>query len=266
MADAGLGRKRSLTRKITPEVPERDEALPRPHGADADRTGGVVAAAAGHRRCRPAGPSAQPARRAAARTLAAFDEARHVRDRQPAGGQHLVRPAAPADIEPQRARRVGHLADLLAGELQAQPVLGQQHAAHARERSRGSCSRSQPSLGAVKPGIARLPVMACSRGTRRLERRARARRCGRRSTGWPGAAPRQSRRAARRRASGPTGRSRAPPPSRPAGRRAGAASPGPVQPTSRPGAARSTADAAAAASAARPRWRRCGAARRAAAP
>ena len=55
---------------------------------------------------------------------------------RPGRGQHLGRPAALADVQPQRAGGVGSVARLLAGHEQADVVLGQQHAARVLEHRR----------------------------------------------------------------------------------------------------------------------------------
>ena len=104
---------------------------------------------------------------------------------------------------------IGHVADLLAGQAQAQVVLGQQHV-RTRANTSGSCLRTHSSFGAVKPGIARLPVMLADCGLAGFQFRALAPRCGRRSTGSPGAAGGRRVEQHRRRASGPPGRSRGP--------------------------------------------------------
>ena len=107
---SGLGRKRSLTTKSTPEVPSDTNAAARRHGADAHRAGGVVAAAAGHHHRTAACPSARAvpcgARRRARSPRPGAASALATGRR----GQHRVRPVALADVEPQRAGRVGHLA------------------------------------------------------------------------------------------------------------------------------------------------------------
>ena len=62
----------------------------------------------------------------------AFEQGRHMRGRETAGFQHLVRPCTPRDIEPERARAVRHIGREIAGHAKAQVILRQQH------RSRGS--------------------------------------------------------------------------------------------------------------------------------
>ena len=93
-----------------------------------------------------------PARRVA------FDQTRHGIARQSGGRQRGVRPVAGADIEPQRAGCIRHLLDHLAGQPIADIGLGQQHLARRRANTAGSCLRTHSSLGAVKPGMAMLPV------------------------------------------------------------------------------------------------------------
>ena len=142
--------------------------------------------------------------------VGAFDEARHVRFVEARGGQHLRRPAALADVQPQRAGGVGHLADLLAGHEQADVVLGQQHAARVLEHRRFVLAHPDE-LGRGEAGHGDVAGDLAGARLGLLERARMLLRCGRRSRGWPGAAACRRRRAAWRRASGPTG----PRPSRP---------------------------------------------------
>ena len=65
--------------------------------------------------------------------------------------------------------------DLLAGQPQPHVVLRQQHASRLRAKTSGSCSRTHSSLGAVKPGMAMLPVMRAQRGLAPFELGAFAR-------------------------------------------------------------------------------------------
>jgi hypothetical protein len=67
---------------------------------------------------------------------AALDEPGHLRQPEPAGLQQLHRPQARAHVQPQRAGRIGHLRHALAGQLQAQPILGQQHLVDAGKQRR----------------------------------------------------------------------------------------------------------------------------------
>ncbi|MCY1211203.1 hypothetical protein D9M72_229130 [compost metagenome] len=112
---------------------ERDEALPRLHEPHADRAGGVVARAAGDLHALAQPPARRQVRLEQRGDFTAFHEPRHVSTCEPRGGQQFVGPVARAHVEPQRAGRVGHLADRLAAEHEAQPVLRQQHARHAGE-------------------------------------------------------------------------------------------------------------------------------------
>ena len=77
--------------------------------------------------------------------------------------EHLVRPGALRRGEPQRAGGIRHVARLVAGEQQADIVLRQEHglAPWRRSPARGACT--QISFGAVKPGMAMLPVIALAR-------------------------------------------------------------------------------------------------------
>src|SRR5438093_1578342 len=56
--------------------------------------------------------------------LAALHQPRHVRAGEPAPVEHGLGPIPPFDIEPERSGRVGHVRHLVAGEPQAQVVLG----------------------------------------------------------------------------------------------------------------------------------------------
>ena len=126
------------------------------------------------------------------------------------------RPAAPRDqspprhVEPQRAGGIGHVGHGLAGQPQPHVVLRQQHARATAAKISGSCSRTHSSLGAVKPGIARLPAMRAS--SRLAPLRARRIRAALRPS-FHRIAGRSTRSSCveqhRRRASGPTGRCRA---------------------------------------------------------
>ena len=62
----------------------------------------------------------------------------------------LARPAPVRDVEEQRARRVGDVGGAIAGQPEADVVLGQQHRADARPEL-GLVARTQSSLGSVKP-------------------------------------------------------------------------------------------------------------------
>src|SRR3546814_9702496 len=59
-----------------------------------------------------------------------------VRPVEPGHCQQVVGPVTLADIEPERARGVRHLLDVLAGEQQPHIGLGQQHLGHLRSEER----------------------------------------------------------------------------------------------------------------------------------
>ena len=127
------GEARRSGRTRTPLVPIELESWPSRGHADADRRRRVVAAARRHRQ--PAGSPSSAAIVVAhrARLLRALVDAgqplaRDLQRRQ----QQRPTSARSADVEQQRARGVGGVGRLLAGQPQAHVVLRQQHRCHAR--------------------------------------------------------------------------------------------------------------------------------------
>lgn len=94
--------------------------------------------------------------------VAAFEQRWHRIPTEIAGGEHLVAPVAPGDVQPHRAGGVRHIAGELAGHAQAQIILGQQHFIDWLNTA-ASCRCTHKSFGAVKPGIIRLPVICWKR-------------------------------------------------------------------------------------------------------
>ena len=189
----GSGGSASLATKSTPEVPSERNASPGRDHADADRAGGVVAAAAGDRRRAPCPSAAATSARSVPVGSVPSTSARHVRARRgrsPPASRPTRRacatssqsvPAA-SDMSLSLARRSGAGAR---SPWAAAPCA-------TRANTSGSCSRTHSSFGAVKPGMARLPVMRASSRLAALELGAFGARCGRRSTGSPGAATRSA--------------------------------------------------------------------------
>jgi hypothetical protein len=113
---------------------QRQKALTRLHRAHAHRAGGVVAGAAGNDHARRQTPARGERRFQRGAGRAALDQAWHVALVQTGQGQGLGGPPALRHVQPQRAGRVTHVTDMLSTELQAQPVLGQQHGADPGEQ------------------------------------------------------------------------------------------------------------------------------------
>ena len=106
------------------------------HSTHRHRAGRVVAGASGDQGRRGHAPTTRERRAQPPGEVAALDETRHVVDGQPAGRQGIAAPAAPADVEPQGARGIGHVLHGLAAQLQAYIGLGQQHLVDALEQRR----------------------------------------------------------------------------------------------------------------------------------
>ena len=130
---------------------QRHKALPCLARTHAHRTGGVVAAAAGHGHPGGQAPAGGHVGAQHARGIAALGQARHVGTGQAAGGEQGVAPIAARHVQPQGAGCIGHVAHRVARELQAQPVLGQQHAADARKHF-GLVLAQPQQLGCGKAG------------------------------------------------------------------------------------------------------------------
>ena len=137
--------------------------------------------------------------------LRAFHQPRHVAAGQTGGGQHGVRPVPAPRRRATRFRR-----------CRTSPTPPRRSSAAARSpwaatpwrpwrTTSGSCAATHSSFGAVKPGMARLPVIAREPRLAAFQLDAFGPRCARRSTGWRGAGPGLRRRAGWRRASVRTG-------------------------------------------------------------
>ena len=115
----------------------------------------------------------------------AFDEARHLRARQLGRGEHPVGPVAACAVEPAcPTRRTSRTRIRRTGARSGSPSAA---APCAPRGTRRPYFASHSSFGAVKPGIAMLPVIARDSGTSASARRTRCRRACR-STGSRGAA------------------------------------------------------------------------------
>ena len=132
----GIGREAGVRDKEHARGAERDEG--RAGGDDARPTGrgGVVARAAGNDDGAVDAPAPREIGRELARGLAALDETRHLGAGQPGRLEKIVGPVAQRDVEPERARGVRHLGDVVAGEAEAHIVLGQKHHVDALEEIR----------------------------------------------------------------------------------------------------------------------------------
>ena len=161
------------------------------------------------RRCRPRRRRCRPRRRRsttsarmphasatlgaqASGRLGAFDERAASRVREIAGREHLGRPGAARDVEPERAGGVRHVGGVLAASGAGAGSPWAAARGRCGERSAARAPRTQSSFGAVNPGIARLPVMRAAARRAPLELGALGARCGRRSTGSPAAATRSA--------------------------------------------------------------------------
>ena len=163
-------RERPVVTQRTPEVPSDTKASPA-------RTAPTPTAPAALSPAPPAisGARRKPQRRTHSRRrlagrLAALDQPRHLLAPHAGGGERRVGPFALADVEPERARRhrTSPRPARRTGASAARPSGSSTLA--TRAKTSGSCSRTHISLGAVKPGIARLPVTARSSGQPRVER------------------------------------------------------------------------------------------------
>ena len=106
-----------------------DKPFARRDGADAHRRGGIVARAARDRNSSPAeAPGGGVFRRKKRRNFGALDEPRHLRDARAGRGEQIVVPAPARDVEPERARRVGHFRDRFACQPEPRKVLRQENA------------------------------------------------------------------------------------------------------------------------------------------
>ena len=104
--------------------PKREERLARTHHAETDSAGCVVATAARDHNTRDAECSGCFGSQSP-RWARPFNEAWHLHTAEVCRRKHCIGPFAPADIQPTRAGRIGHIADLLAGQLQTHVVFGQ---------------------------------------------------------------------------------------------------------------------------------------------
>ncbi len=120
-------RERRVGDEVDARGAERQEGRARLDHADAGRTRRVVAGAAGHDHAGRQAELLCDRGQHAAAGLAAFHQPRHLRAAEVRGGEHGVGPVAALHVEPERAGRIGHVRGGLAGQQQAQVVLGQQH-------------------------------------------------------------------------------------------------------------------------------------------
>ena len=190
-ARAGAGRERSRRGPEHARGAERDEGVARVHGADADGAGRVVARAAGdQRRALEAPARRDPFGAELAGDRVAFDQARHLLAAHAGGGERRL---GPARVRRRRATACPRRPTFPRCTRRTGASARRPWAAAPSPRARRLPARARAptcSLGAVKPGIARLPVTACSAGQSRVEALRTARRCGRRSRGCRDAAPR----------------------------------------------------------------------------
>ena len=164
-APAVLGEKRSLETKSTPEVPSETKAVP---GATAPTPQAAAALS-------PAPPATtdRPAH-APARGELGQELARRLRcPRRAAASARGDRPVAASRSSDQSRAATSSQNVPAASDMsetwspvrrQADVVLGQQHRRRSCAKISGSCLRTQTSFGAVKPGIAMLPVISRARG------------------------------------------------------------------------------------------------------
>ena len=118
---SGSAAKPGSAAKTTPEVPSTTESGPGAVYPDAERTGGLVTAARGDRHA--VRGLAGDGRRLERRGNPLPRDLERVHD--------LVAPASGGDVEEQRAGRVGDVCRVLAGQPQADVVLGQENASDA---------------------------------------------------------------------------------------------------------------------------------------
>ncbi|MCY1228691.1 hypothetical protein D9M72_410210 [compost metagenome] len=102
-------------------------------GAHAAGRRRIVTGTAGNHDVAGNAPAGREFRTQPASRLGAFDQARHLLLVHAGGGKQALRPTALAGVEPGGAGRVRHFRHVLAGQPQAQIVLGQQHPAHFGE-------------------------------------------------------------------------------------------------------------------------------------
>ena len=142
----GIGHPKHHTRG-----PQRYKALPGGARAHAHGAGGVVARACRHDHAFAQPPAAGYVAQQRAGGGVALGQGGHVRGIQPAGLQHGRAPGAGLHIQPQGAGCIGHITHRRAGELQPQPVFGQQHGADLGEDC--GLMRAQPQqLGGGEAG------------------------------------------------------------------------------------------------------------------
>ena len=117
--------------------PEREESVAGARSTDADGGGSVISAAArdGNLAVRKS-PFGRNLRREEGRDLRAFDEQRHLRFLQAAGGEQGGVPSTLGDVEPQGAGAVGHLRHIFAGHAEAHVILRQENHCRFREHLR----------------------------------------------------------------------------------------------------------------------------------
>ena len=196
--------------------PSERAIVPGPTRPDPDRVGRLVAAAGHDRRPGPQAGRGGRRRLTDAGDLRTLERRRQPGRIDPERVDDLGRPVARGEVEQERARRRRPCR----WRARRSAAAGRSPWAAGRGRSAaqtsGSWSRTQTSLGAVKPVSASLPVISISRSGPTAcadQRRTRPRSAGR-STGSPAGAPGRPRRAGRRRASGRSARPRRRPPPR----------------------------------------------------
>ena len=131
-----IGREGGVGNEVHTRGSERKKGRPRRRDADAGGAGRVVARAPRHDHDRWQAKVRGHGRQHAAAGLAAFHEARHLRALEVGRIEHVVRPGAPAHVEPQGACGIGHVRHRFTGQQQPDVILGQQHACHLPEHGR----------------------------------------------------------------------------------------------------------------------------------
>ena len=111
---------------------KRQQRIAIGHRAHAHRARRIITAARRHRHAGHAPKRGHFCPQMASH-FAAFIKARHGIAGEAGCRQHVVRPVTPGYIQPQCACAVGHVAGLVAGQAQADIILGQQHGFDLRE-------------------------------------------------------------------------------------------------------------------------------------
>jgi hypothetical protein len=135
----GLARVRREGRVADEEHPGRADRHERPAGPDdTDAAGGrrVVAPAAGHDDLARDAPTFGELSDQLAGRLAPLDQTRHLGPREPRRLQKVVRPVAPRHVEPERAGRVRHFRDVVAGQPEPHVVFWEEHGRDVLEELR----------------------------------------------------------------------------------------------------------------------------------